>query len=290
MYEMVEAHEMLSETDVSAVSFARSDGKPVDERHCKHLMALCTNILEEASDELATYQGNLGDFFEQKYRDAIREPDCADVDPELAKLILEVFQRQQSAYFASDTMFEISGYGYTKFKECPGSHMLNWKDKGYGSIVDFVTVSTFPPPSIIVSLNSHCVTFFFLSYQKKRPHVDRHLNVEAKVLTGKEVSNIDWSRSADEKVTVKCSDGSVYRADHVIVTASVGVLKANYKEMFTPQLPRVKSNAIEGIGFGKVQKVFLEFDEPWWPKDWTNVQLLWTKADVDEIKSTENAW
>lgn len=116
------------------------------------------------------------------------------------------------------------------------------------------------------------------------------MNVEAKVITGKEVANIDWSRSADESVVVKCSDGSEYRADHVIVTVSLGVLKSNYKALFTPQLPAIKCKAIEGVGFGKVGKVYLEFDEPWWPEDWDGFSTIWTKQDAEEIKSTENDW
>jgi spermine oxidase len=116
------------------------------------------------------------------------------------------------------------------------------------------------------------------------------LNVEEKILKNKEVCNVDWSRSADEFVTVKCSDGTDYIAEHVVVSVPLGVLKHNYTTMFTPQLPNVKKNAIEGISFGTVGKIYLEFDEPWWPKDWFGLSLLWTKADVEEIKSTENYW
>jgi spermine oxidase len=150
VHEMVEADEVLSETDVSEASFARSDGKPVDERHCKYLLNLCTSILEDGREELASYQGNIGEYLEQKYREGIEEPDFKDIDPEFATEVLEMFQKWQCAYFASNTMSDLSGYGYTKYKECPGPLLLNWKDKGFQSIIDYVTVSGFPPSSIIV--------------------------------------------------------------------------------------------------------------------------------------------
>lgn len=134
-------------------------------------------------------------------------------------------------------------------------------------------------------------SFFFLSTsQKKRPHTGRCLNVEEKIQINKEVSNIDWSRSADESVTVKCSDGSTYNADHVIVSVPLGVLKHNYTTLFTPQLPKIKKNAIQGISFGTVGKIYLEFEKPWWPSDWVGLSLLWTKEDIEKIKSTENYW
>lgn len=69
-------------------------------------------------------------------------------------------------------------------------------------------------------------------------------------------------------LNVKCQDGSSFDADHCIVTVSLGVLKENYKTMFDPQLPLMKCNAIEGLSIGTVDKIFVEWDEPFWPKDW----------------------
>lgn len=144
---------------------------------------------------------------------------------------------------------------------------------------------------VVISLMRHASCFFFLSIsQKKRPHTSRCLNVEEKIQINKEVSNIDWSRSADESVTVKCSDGSTYNADHVIVSVPLGVLKHNYTTLFTPPLPKIKKNAIQGISFGTVGKIYLEFEMPWWPNDWVGLSLLWTKEDIEKIKSTENYW
>lgn len=142
VYEMVES-EALGETsvDVSKMTFVRSNGTLLDGRHCEPLMNLCTYILEDNRDELASYQGPIGGFLIQKYRDAIQQPDFDEIDPELATQIMDVYLKRQCAYCASDTMFDLSGYGYTKFKECKGPARLNWKDQGFRSIIDYVTVS-----------------------------------------------------------------------------------------------------------------------------------------------------
>jgi monoamine oxidase len=76
----------------------------------------------------------------------------------------------------------------------------------------------------------------------------------------------------------------------VIVTTSLGVLKENYLTMFTPQLPALKVNAIEGLSIGAVNKIFLEFERPFWNKNWAGFSLLWTPKDSQEIRGTENAW
>lgn len=111
--------------------------------------------------------------------------------------------------------------------------------------------------------------------------------MESKILLNKEVSKIDWT---NERAAVKCSDGSWYDADHVLVTVSLGVLKENFKTWFSPQLPAYKENAIRGLSFGTVDKIFLEFDKPFWEENWAGFSILWRTNDSQEIRKTENAW
>lgn len=89
---------------------------------------------------------------------------------------------------------------------------------------------------------------------------------------------------------MRCADGTSYDADHVAVTTSLGVLKENYKIMFTPQLPPIKVNAIEGLSIGTVDKIFFEFEKPFWDKEWAGFSLLWAEKDSQEIRSSPNAW
>lgn len=60
--------------------------------------------------------------------------------------------------------------------------------------------------------------------------------------------------------------------------------------MFTPELPAAKKNAIAGLAFGVVDKIYLEFKEPFWPKELQGISLLWTKEDSDAIRGTDKAW
>lgn len=90
---------------------------------------------------------------------------------------------------------------------------------------------------------------------------------------------------------VRCADGTTYDADFVIFTGSLGVLKETYKEMFVPRLPPIKSNAIEGLSIGTVDKIYLEFEKPFWPKEWEGFSLIWTKDDVERLrKSDQPLW
>lgn len=103
-----------------------------------------------------------------------------------------------------------------------------------------------------------------------------------------------WNHeSTVEKVTVTCVDGSTYTADHVIFTASLGVLKDRHQTLFTPKLPDKKVKAIESIAYGTIGKIFLEFDEAFWSvdnKDFGRYLFLWTEEDEKALKGTSREW
>lgn len=86
-----------------------------------------------------------------------------------------------------------------------------------------------------------------------------------------EVTKINW---AGERVEVECKNGKSYKADHVVITCSLGHLKANYEKMFEPELPESKAGAIERTGFGRVTKLFLYYDQPFWTEGMT---LAWSQ-------------
>lgn len=92
-------------------------------------------------------------------------------------------------------------------------------------------------------------------------------------------------------ILIKCTDGSTYEADHVICSVSLGVLKKNHQTLFNPPLPQTKINSIEGIGFGVVGKIFLEFEQPFWPSDWNGFIALWRADDLKIIREQPgNEW
>lgn len=116
------------------------------------------------------------------------------------------------------------------------------------------------------------------------------MKADEKIILKKEVINIDWLNTTEEVIKVKCSDNTTYDADHVIITTSLGFLKHSYKTLFTPQLPAIKRNAIEGLSIGTVDKIYMEWEKPFWTDDWPGFGLLWTKKDSEEIKKSSYPW
>ena len=86
-------------------------------------------------------------------------------------------------------------------------------------------------------------------------------------------------------------DGSVFDADHVICTVSLGVLKERYLGLFNPPLPQNKVDAIEGLSIGVVDKIYLEFDKPFWEEGWGGFSLLWKSEELKSIREdTQFSW
>lgn len=105
-------------------------------------------------------------------------------------------------------------------------------------------------------------------------------SVRSNIVNGCAVNSID-SRGSD--VVVKCANGSVYNADHVIVTVPIKILQQK-KITFNPELG-AKQTAIDNIKVGNGFKVWLEFTKDWYPeymmqdKDYPNYELTWKNAN-----------
>ncbi|XP_027065185.1 probable polyamine oxidase 5 [Coffea arabica] len=93
------------------------------------------------------------------------------------------------------------------------------------------------------------------------------------VQLGRKVTKIEWQPDGHlpiaavpnghgtMPVKLHFLDGSTMSADHVILTVSLGVLKHGIREdagMFDPPLPGFKTEAISKLGYGVVNKLFLQ--------------------------------
>ncbi|XP_055344739.1 peroxisomal N(1)-acetyl-spermine/spermidine oxidase-like [Paramacrobiotus metropolitanus] len=96
----------------------------------------------------------------------------------------------------------------------------------------------------------------------------------------------------NKQVQVTTAKGEVIEADHVIVTVSLGVLKAHQHTLFQTPLPARTKLAIDLLGYGTVGKVVCFYDEPFW-KDWKfdyvrgdvkALSLFW-KGDLDDFQN-----
>ena len=83
----------------------------------------------------------------------------------------------------------------------------------------------------------------------------------------------------DDSVSVRLGTGESLTAERVIVTVPLGVLKQGAIE-FSPELPDEHQTAIDALGMGTVDTVWLRFDEPFWTTDATAWRLTESESDL----------
>jgi len=92
------------------------------------------------------------------------------------------------------------------------------------------------------------------------------------------VENINYSSKDLVSLTTYNSASktrSTYTGRKCLCTLPLGYLKKNYRQLFSPPLSKDKSNAIENIGFGVVDKIFVVFNESFTMPDFQGVQIFW---------------
>jgi monoamine oxidase len=88
-----------------------------------------------------------------------------------------------------------------------------------------------------------------------------------------EVTSVRYEAAGCE---VALADGTSLTADHVVVTIPIGVLKAGTPS-FEPALPDWKQRAIDQLGSGLLDKLWLTFDDVFWDAE---VDMLeWSDPD-----------
>uniref|UniRef100_A0A1A9Z0N5 Amine oxidase domain-containing protein n=1 Tax=Glossina pallidipes TaxID=7398 RepID=A0A1A9Z0N5_GLOPL len=265
VYELAHKHNLLQSTGDVYESYQciRSNREVVSESISQRLKDIVNDSLVTRQMELRNSNGSLGSYLTNKFYEALRRPENSDIDMAIAREFFDNYQKFESSVEASDTLDDVSGHGYLEYWECEGDILLNWKDKGYAEFL-----------RLLMKAHEYNHEFGLL---------------EERILLNHRVTHIDWNRY-DSCVQLRCGNGENFLADHVIITVSLGVLKEQHLRTFEPKLPMDKQRAIDGLAFGTVNKIFIEFPKPFWPKKWTGFTMLWREEDIGEIRGTARAW
>ncbi|PNS20271.1 Lysine-specific histone demethylase 1A [Sphaceloma murrayae] len=87
------------------------------------------------------------------------------------------------------------------------------------------------------------------------------------------VKTIHYSPAGDTAATIECINGEKIEADKVVLTAPLGVLKAQAIN-FEPALPDWKRGAIDRLGFGVLNKIVLVFEQAFWDEQYDMFGML----------------
>ncbi|EAT39127.1 AAEL009050-PA [Aedes aegypti] len=206
----------------------------------------------------------LGEYFVKNFRQILsQQKDFQNVEETLVDDFITFYHNYLKGYLAVDSWNSLTMAEVLDYEECEGFVRQNWKGKGFDSILQLL-MKQHPAQSCSA------------------------ISLKDKILFNKRVMRI--SRDNTANMIIKCEDNSEYSAESAVITVSLGVLKQMHASIFSPPLPDVNVNAIEGLHFGTVNKAFLEFPEAFWIERGNVFRLVWCESDLDELRSSRYSW
>ena len=239
--------------------FINEDGSIVGDRLVKEvdliyglLLTQCENFFTNnipAPEE----DDSVGRYLQRNFEEKVGR--YANGERHLRKLIFSHRKLLECCISGCDSLDEVALQDFGSYENLPGIHYTI--PPGFDTILD-ILCKDIPKDNIVFNSPVRCV-------------------------------NWDLGPEAKYPVCVEMENGEKHYANHVIVTVSLGVLKAACDRMFTPSLPSEKLTAIAGLGYGVVDKVFLEFDRPIVNSDVFRLNILWDE-EAPHGKDLRHSW
>lgn len=237
--------------------FFTSSGRKLNADVAVPFQMTCFEIFEETSD----YEGkgepfpSVGEFVRSKVMEKWKDTD--EATRSLGFSVASNMLKVECCINGTHSMDAVSLSASSLYKTLPGLDCTF--PKGYDGLIKNLLLEL-PPDTVIYNCPVHC---------------------------------IEWNNTeAQTPVKVQCEGGKRMTADHVIVTVSLGYLKKHHSSMFSPHLPLHKLHSIQRQGFGTNNKIYVEFDSPWWDADCEVIYFLWEDEDamVDQIPDLPSSW
>ncbi|KAL4635625.1 hypothetical protein GN956_G13456 [Arapaima gigas] len=258
LYSLAKEHGLLHEDPLASIMclptsftpedyFFREDGQQLDPVEVERVCALFGQLTTRAfSCELEDrfLSKSLGHYLDEAFAEDVLANSSRE-----AQQIFEWCKRSECTDEASSSLYEVSASQIGHYVALQGGFFNTLGSGGYQALLDLL-MRNFPAGVLLYS---------------------------------KPVQQIRWTcgKGVGPPVRVVCEDGQEYEADHVIVTASLGFLKEKASTLFEPPLPATKVGAIKNLGFGTVDKIFLQFEHRFWPEDCAGIQLVWDQGPED---------
>lgn len=241
--------------------FMREEGEIVGERLVKEvdleygrILAMCEDF-HSFNQPIPEDTDSVGQFLDKKFQELLSTRSAQNGDHHLRELIFSQRKLLECCISGCDNLNEVNLQDFGSYENLPGVHYTI--PPGFSTILEILS-REIPKGNIVFNAPVRCI-------------------------------NWDMGPASKYPVCVELENGELHYANHVIVTVSLGVLKATCDHMFRPSLPAEKLAAISAIGFGVVDKVFLEFEHPVVEPDVFRLSILWDDK-ISQEEDIQNSW
>ncbi|XP_049872473.1 peroxisomal N(1)-acetyl-spermine/spermidine oxidase [Pectinophora gossypiella] len=220
-------------------------------------------------------------------------------EKKLRRLIFDCLLKRETCISGCNTMDEIDLLELGSYTELQGGNIMI--PTGYSSILEPMTKNIAPEK---ILLDHPVKKIIWDSDQHDSRNLDdmgeesedsdqtviedvsKATTSEKAVQPSEDASTAEGAQKPKKKhssyVEVNCENEKTFYAKHVICTIPLGVLKEHVSNLFEPKLPRYKTEAVERLLFGAVDKIFLEYERPFLNPEVTEIMLLWESATTPE--------
>ena len=259
------------------VLFLTNTGKCINESFAKSIYESISAIIVKAKHSDSEYEHSdtsVGDYIYEEFSKSI-----VDRFPDRLKPILDglFLMRAKRENIASGThnLFDLSLKNFKCWKEFEGEPYVELKH-GYKPIIDLI-------------IGGHQQDFnskVYLNHHLKQIYLCQKLAGEA--MTCKKCFHCQFTNDANKAVLRMCNTTNsqmpvdlIIICDKVISTTSLGYLKENLNTFINPLslISNEKRLSILKLGFGTINKVFLFYQEPFWPQNTTLINMVWLPRD-----------
>lgn len=245
LYKLAKQYDLIDETqsEEGLGIFVRDDGFVVDEFFVKKINFKIGQILEECEEfttemNMENIPSSVGVFLRKEFENYVMSLE-RDSEREIAWQLYDWHVRFQINDNSCLNLNDVSA-------KCWGDYCFNGED--------CQAHWNFKPPG----------------FSEVLKRIADDIKPE-NIFLNQEVALIEWR---DNRSVVKCTDGTEFSTDYLIITFSLGVLKT--KKLFSDniKLPFQLLKTIDDVGFNAIDKIFLKFEASWWG-DAEGIQLLW---------------
>lgn len=190
--------------------------------------------------------------------------------------VFAMLESVQRTYTSAHDLYDLDYNAEKDYVMFPGEEVTI--AKGYSSVVE--SLASVLPKDMI-------------QFNKRVQKIVWRDNVtlgESKFCYAEQENGYNDDDDDDRPVKLHFDDGSIISVDHVVVTVSLGVLKRgigkDHQALFDPPLPLSKAQAISKLGYGVVNKVFLQSCLSSHDQEFPFLQMVFHDAD-SELKNPE---
>lgn len=139
VYDLASGYFKFGDTGVCSTfpTFLHSEGIPANQSQVVALTKLAEKILSSYSEQ-SQFSGSLGEFFITRFIAGLK---AFEFDEGLSQQILDYYEKEINVWNGSSTWFDVSARGNSISKANDGNQFMTWRDMGYRTVFDFLTVS-----------------------------------------------------------------------------------------------------------------------------------------------------